>query len=99
MDRWTIEELKNLNSYDFAKAILNERRRKVTPYSPLGVKLAEAALEIGAIGDRERKCFECESEACAYNSGGMCRFVRVHEREPIITEDHGCMEGVVVVHA
>lgn len=42
MDRWTIKELDALDDYAFAAAILDERRRKVTPYSPLGVKLAKA---------------------------------------------------------
>ena len=98
MERWTMKEMDKLNSFEFAKAILYERKAKVIPYSPLGVKLSEAAVEVGAAGERERCCFECESEDCAYNHGGECRFARVHEREPIITENDGCVESVVMAH-
>lgn len=92
MNRWTIDELNAKDSYDFAKQLLYERRNKVNPYSPLGVKLSEAAVEIGAAGERERKCFECESKVCVFNHGGMCRFARVHERIPEITEEDGCLD-------
>lgn len=98
MERWTMKEMDKLNSFEFATAILYERKAKVIPYSPLGVKLSEAAVEVGAAGKRERCCFECESEDCAYNHGGECRFARVHEREPIITETDGCVESVVMAH-
>lgn len=43
MDRWTNKQLNSMDDLEFAAAILNERRNKVTPYSPLGVKLASAA--------------------------------------------------------
>lgn len=98
MDRWSMKEMERMNSFEFAKAILNERRAKVGPYSPIGKKLAETAIEVGAAAERERMCFECESEDCAYNHGGECRFARVHEREPIITENDGCVESVVMAH-
>lgn len=52
MDRWTIEQLNGMDDLEFAAAILNERRNKVTPYSPLGIKLASAArtlLNLAAI--------------------------------------------------
>ncbi|MBO5863969.1 MAG: hypothetical protein J6Q59_06850 [Paludibacteraceae bacterium] len=42
MDRWKAAELKDIDDIDFAIAILDWRRMKVTPYSPLGVKLAQA---------------------------------------------------------
>lgn len=82
MNRWTINELNSLSNYKFAEGILHERLFKLSPYSPLAAKLSEAAVEIGAAGERERKCFECESETCAYNHGGVCRFARVHEGAP-----------------
>lgn len=43
MDRWTIKQLDSMDDLAFAAAILNERRSKVTPYSPLGIKLASAS--------------------------------------------------------
>ena len=95
MNRWTIKELNALDNYSFAKSVLIERRANLNPNSPLYAKLANAAVEIGAAGERERKCFECDSETCAYNHGGVCRFARVHEREPHMTENDGCVEGVV----
>ena len=63
MNRWTIKEMNSLNSFDFAKAIMIERRGNLNAYSPFYAKLSEAAVEIGAAGERERKCFKCESES------------------------------------
>lgn len=37
-------------------------------------------------------CNECESQTCQYNHGGECRFALVHEREPRITDDYGCID-------
>lgn len=42
MDRWTMDELAKTDDISFAIAILNERRRRLTPYSPLAIKLQEA---------------------------------------------------------
>ena len=95
MNRWTVKEMNSLNSYDFAKAIMIERRGNLNPCSPFYAKLSEAAVEIGAAGERERKCFECESEDCAYNHGGICRFARVHESAPTVTEEQGCRDFVL----
>lgn len=95
MNRWTIDELTANDSYEFAKAILHERRAKVNPYSPLGIKLSEAAVEIGAAAERERMIFDCESSDCAYNHGGECRFARVHERSPEISMENGCEDYAV----
>jgi len=39
MDRWTKKQLEEMNDLDFAICILTERRNKVSPYSPLGLKL------------------------------------------------------------
>ena len=96
MNRWTVKEMNSLSSYDFAKAILIERRGNLNPSSPLYAKLSEAAVEIGAAGERERKCFKCESEDCAYNHGGMCRFARVHEEEPMVVDEIGCQDAVIL---
>lgn len=43
MDRWTKKELETIDDIDFAICILDERRRGVVPYSPLGQKLSKAA--------------------------------------------------------
>lgn len=37
-------------------------------------------------------CFECESRTCQYNHNGECRFALVHEREPQITDEDGCVD-------
>ena len=96
MNRWTIKEMNSLNSFDFAQAIMIERRGNLNAYSPFYAKLSEAAVEIGAAGERERKCFKCESESCAYNHGGMCRFARVHEAEPMVIVGIGCQDAVIL---
>lgn len=98
MNRWTMKEMDKLNSFEFARDILVERKAKLNPYLPLYQKISRTIVEVGAAGERERMCFECESESCAYNHGGECRFARVHEREPIITENDGCVESVVMAH-
>lgn len=49
MDRWTMKELKETDDITFAICILNEHRRTLTPYSPLGMKLAEAAHTLANI--------------------------------------------------
>ncbi len=49
MDRWTQDELNNTDNLLFAVSILNERRNKLNPYSPLATKLAAAAREIEEI--------------------------------------------------
>lgn len=94
MSRWTMKELSTLNSFDFAGAILLERRGSLNPYMPLYQKLTESRGEILAAAERERMIFDCESSDCAYNHGGECRFARVHERRPEITKEYGCWEAV-----
>ena len=42
------------------------------------------------------KTFCCESKDCAYNHEGICRFALVKGRMPVITENDGCTEGVIV---
>lgn len=49
MDRWTMRELKDTDDITFAIQILYERRRGLTPYSPLGMKLSEAAHTLADI--------------------------------------------------
>lgn len=46
MERWTIKQMNELNSIQFARAILYERLNKVSPYSPLGLKLKQAASDL-----------------------------------------------------
>ena len=52
MDRWTMEQMSKLDSVDFAIAILNERRNKVTPYSPLGQKCLNSAHELSGMKEK-----------------------------------------------
>lgn len=40
-------------------------------------------------------CDECESRDCAYNHDGICRYAMVHEKAPKITEEDGCVSGVI----
>ena len=40
-------------------------------------------------------CLECESKDCAYNRDGICRFSKVFDRGPSITEEDGCTEFVI----
>ena len=38
MERWTIKDLNNISDIGFAIRILNERRTKLNPFSPLASK-------------------------------------------------------------
>ena len=49
MDRWTKKQLEEMNDLDFAICILTERRNKVSPYSPLGLKLDQARRTLNKI--------------------------------------------------
>lgn len=40
-------------------------------------------------------CDECDSESCAYNEKGSCRFPLVHGRKPVYTDHDGCIDGAV----
>jgi hypothetical protein len=49
MDRWTMQQLKDTDDLTFAIAILNERRNKLNPYSPLAEKLKATVRTIEKI--------------------------------------------------
>lgn len=65
MDRWTMRELKETDDITFAICILNERRRGLTPYSPLGMKLSEAAHTLSEIKAEHDRYLERISAVCA----------------------------------
>ena len=46
MDRWTVKKLNNTGDIDFAIAILNERKIKLNPFSPLGSKISSAVTTL-----------------------------------------------------
>ena len=96
MKRWSIKELNSLDEFSFAKAVLIERRGSLLPSSPLFKKLSDAAAELEAAADRERKCFSCEEDTCAYNFKAQCRFARINEAEPLVIEGVGCQDVVYV---
>ncbi len=64
MDRWTMRELKDTDDITFAICILEERRRGLTPYSPLGMKLKEAAHTLSRIKDETDKYMTAIHEVC-----------------------------------
>ena len=46
MERWTIKDLNNISDIGFAIRILNERRTKLNPFSPLASKLSNAVATL-----------------------------------------------------
>ena len=44
---------------------------------------------------RFNMCSECDSEMCAYNDNGLCRFPLVHGRQPGYTDHDGCIDSAV----
>lgn len=46
MDRWTAKKLNNTGDIDFAIGILNERKIKLNPFSPLGSKISSAVTTL-----------------------------------------------------
>ncbi len=78
-------------------------------YEPYGesadVKLSEIEAHLkkrnffkGGTDMKENlEMFECTSEDCAYNNSGECRFCRVFDKDPTITEKDGCIDFVVKI--
>lgn len=64
MDRWTMKELAETDDITFAICILNERRRGLTAYSPLGLKIKEAERTLSQIKDETEKYRAAISEVC-----------------------------------
>ena len=58
MDRWTMEDLERTDDITFAIAILDERRSKLTPYSPLGLKLQQAQNTLRTIREERDRYLE-----------------------------------------
>lgn len=77
MERWTQEELEKTDNLTFAIAILNERRNRLNPYSPLSVKLAAAAKELEEIKDEKLRFL---SRICSKGAGA-----RKEEKAPRYT--------------
>lgn len=48
--------------------------------------------------ENSKNTFDCETKDCAYNRNGECRFASFKNRPPHITEENGCIEGVIVVN-
>ena len=44
MDRWTMAQMNAMDDIEFAIAILDERERKLCPYSPLALRIKTAQL-------------------------------------------------------
>lgn len=55
MKRWTMKELNEMDNLEFAKVLLSERKNKLTYYTPLVKKLAEAIAELDDIIESRRK--------------------------------------------
>ena len=62
-------------------------------------KLPDAGSEekddVQAMQPIQADCLECESKDCAYNRDCICRFSKVFDRVPFITEEDGCTEFVI----
>ena len=79
----------------FAGELPQEQRKGETlQASAMTVQKTYAYQEQGSFSVSEDE-MECESRCCAYNHEGACRFARVHERPPEITENDGCLESSV----
>ena len=67
MDRWTQDDLERTDNLLFAVAILNERKNRLNPYSPLSMKLSAAAKEIEGIRWEKQRFM---SRICRQETGG-----------------------------
>ena len=56
---------------------------------------SEEKDDVRAVQPIQADCLECESKDCAYNRDGLCRFYKVFDRGPSITEEDGCTEFVI----
>lgn len=57
--------------------------------------MAEIILSERELRRRASLCFECESEDCAYNEYGVCRFSLVAGTSCRITDEDGCINFIV----
>ena len=79
------------------RVVLSKKKGAGTPYyfeklPGTGGKEEHTVQEVKPIQD---DCLECESKDCAYNRDGICRFSKVFDRGPSITEEDGCTEFVI----
>lgn len=56
---------------------------------------AAAGQTLSEIITDEQSSFECETEECAYNHNGYCRYKAVNDELPVITEEQGCLSGIM----
>lgn len=56
---------------------------------------ADRTDEIARLTYLKTLCFDCETEACGLNCGGICKFPLVYGRIPKISEEDGCTEGSI----
>lgn len=92
MDRWTMRELKETDDITFAIQILYERRKGLTPYSPLGMKLSEAAHTLSEIKAERDRYLERLSAVCATQEAADGQETEAEVLEDI-TDLTGCDEA------
>lgn len=68
MDRWTMEELESTDDITFALSILNQRRNGLNPFSPLSMKLQQAAATLERIKEERDKYIAKISTPAVVNS-------------------------------
>ena len=58
------------------------------------IKLAAVGKAEMTMEADERGFFECDSEECAFNDAGICKYAAVYGDAPTMTEEDGCLSGV-----
>ena len=55
----------------------------------------DRTVEIARLCYLKQLCDDCESDWCAYNSDGLCKFALIHGRKPEWSDHEGCVDCAV----
>ena len=96
MERWTIKQLKELDSLSFAIAILNERAAELkNPLSPLSKKIANTIASLSSVQDFMRKADRSIVNRCCCTCSKRESCKRAEEYK----HNFSCWEGKEDSHA
>lgn len=74
---------------------MDERHSKGVAYLMYFTDGTDRTRETAMLMYYKSLCDDCESQCCAYNAAGECRYPMVHHRAPTITEEDGCLSSRV----
>ncbi len=52
-------------------------------------------IDVSQMAEGPDQEFDCDTGTCAFNHYGVCRYYAAHGDLPVMTEEDGCLSGVV----